>query len=182
MGLEVVVKAVLAKGEEEANHIKQEGIEEANVIKTDAEIMARNILAEKREHTAEQIEHKKSMEAASTNLEMKRGLLNVQKEILDETYEDAKRALLALPESERETILKSLLESQTEFQRVYSNKQDEPIVRRIAQLEYGGNINCVGGIMLENDDGTVTRDLTFESILESVRENSLKQVSEILSE
>ena len=182
MGLEVVVKAVLAKGEEEANLIKQEGTEEANAIKTEAEITARNILEEKREHTAEQIEHKKRMEASSTNLEVKRGILNVQKEILDETYEDAKRALLALSESERETIIKALLESQTEFQRVYSNKQDEPIVRRITQLEYSGNINSVGGIMLENDDGTVTRDLTFESILESVRENSLKQVSEILSE
>ena len=90
MGLEVVVKAVLAKGEEEANHIKQEGIEEANVIKTEAEIMARNILEEKREHTVEQIEHKKRMEVSSTNLEVKRGILNVQKEILDETYEDAK--------------------------------------------------------------------------------------------
>jgi len=182
MGLEVVVKAVLAKGEEEANHIKQEGIDEANATKTEAETTARNILVQKREHTAEHIEHEKRMEISSTNLEVKRGILNVQKEILDETYENAKRALLALPESEREALIKGLLKSQTEFQRVYSNKQDEPIVRRITQLEYGGNINCVGGVILENTDGTVTRDLTFDSILESVRENSLKQVSEILIE
>jgi V/A-type H+-transporting ATPase subunit E len=182
MGLEVVVKAVLAKGEEEANHIKQEGINEANAIKAEAEKTVSKILADKREHTAEQIEHRKCMEVSSTNLEVKRGILNVQKEVLDETYEDAKRALLALSEPERETIIKGLLESQMEFQRVYSSKQDEPIVRRITQLEYGGNINCVGGIMLENDDGTVIRDLTFDSLLESVREKSLKQISEILSE
>ena len=182
MGLEVVVKAVLVKGEEEANRIKQEGIDEANAIKTEAENTARKVLTEKREHTAEQIDNKKRMEVSSTNLEVKREILNVQKEILDETYEDAKRDLLALPESERETIIKGLLYAQTEFQRVYSNKQDEPIVRKITQLEYGGNINCVGGIMLENADGTVTRDLTFDSLLESVREKSLKQVSEILNE
>jgi V/A-type H+-transporting ATPase subunit E len=182
MGLEVVVKAVLAKGEEEANRVKQEGIDEANAIKTEAENTARTILTEKREHTVEQIDHKKRMETSSQNLEVKREILNVQKKILDETYEDAKRALLALPESEREALIKGLLNSQTEFQRVYSNQQDEPIVRRITQLEYGGNINSVGGIILENTDGTVTRDLTFDSILERVRENSLKQVSEILSE
>lgn len=182
MGLEVVVKAVLAKGEEEANHIKQEGIDEANAVKIEAETTARNILVQKREHSAEQIEHRKRMEISSTNLEVKRRILNVQKEILDETYENAKRALLALPESEREALIEGLLKSQTEFQRVYSNKQDESILRRITQLEYGGNINSVGGIILENTDGTVTRDLTFDSILENVRENSLKQVSEILSE
>ncbi len=182
MGLEAVVKAVLAKGEEEANNIKQEGIGEANATKTEAENSARKILTERREQTAERIDHKKRMETSSTNLEVKRETLNVQKEILDETYEDAKRALMALPESEREALIKGLLKSQTEFKRVYSNQQDEPIVRRITQLQYGGNVNSVGGIILENADGTVTRDLTFDSILERVRENSLKQVSEILSE
>jgi V/A-type H+-transporting ATPase subunit E len=35
--------------------------------------------------------------------------------------------------------------------------------------------------MLENEDGTVLRDLTFDSILKNVRDRSLKQLSQILS-
>ena len=35
--------------------------------------------------------------------------------------------------------------------------------------------------MLENEDGTVMHDLTFDTLLKSVREQSLKQLSEILN-
>jgi V/A-type H+-transporting ATPase subunit E len=48
-------------------------------------------------------------------------------------------------------------------------------------LEYGGTIPCSGGVMLENEDGTVLHDLTFDALLKSVREKSLKQLLEILS-
>jgi len=48
-------------------------------------------------------------------------------------------------------------------------------------LEYGGTIPCSGGVILENEDGTVLRDLTFDSILKNVRDRSLKQLLQILS-
>jgi V/A-type H+-transporting ATPase subunit E len=74
-----------------------------------------------------------------------------------------------------------MLESQTDSTRVFSNKNDESIVKRISRLEYGGTIRCSGGIMLENEDGTVIHDLTFDTLLKSVREQSLKQLLEILN-
>lgn len=181
MGLEIVIQDVLARGEEEANHIKQEGADEANAIIAGAENTARQILKEKREQAIEQIDRRKNREISSANLEVKRAILNTKKEILDGVYEEAIEVLVSLPESEREIIIKKLLESQTEFTRVFSNKNDESLVRRISHLEYGGTIPCSGGVMLENEDGTVMRDLTFDTLLKDVREKSLKQLLEILS-
>jgi V/A-type H+-transporting ATPase subunit E len=182
MGLEVVAGDVLAKGKEEANRILQEGTDEANATISEAEQMAHRLLAERREQTAEQIERRRRREISSTHLDVKRSILNTQKEILDAIYDKATDTLSTLRESERENIIERLLASQTEFKRVFSNKQDEPIVRRLTPLEYGGNITCAGGILLENEDGSVMRDLTFDSLLDSMRETSIKRVSEILFE
>lgn len=181
MGLEVVVQDVLARGEEEANRIRREGTDEANAMIAGAENSARQILAEKKEQTAEQIERRKNREISSANLEVKRTILNAKKELLDRVYNEAIEKLASLPESERESIIKKLLETQTDAARVFSNKNDEQLVKRISNLEYGGTIRCSGGIMLENEDGSVIRDLTFDSLLISVREQSLKQLLEILS-
>ncbi len=181
MGLEVVVKDVLARGEAEATRIKQEGVDEANAIIAGAENTARQLLDEKREQAVELIERRRNREISSANLEVKRAILNAKKELLDKVYDEAVGVLASLPESERETIIKKLLESQTESTRVFSNTNDESLVKRISRLEYGGTIPCSGGIMLENEDGTVIRDLTFDTLLKSVREKSLKQLREILS-
>ena len=56
MGLEVVVKDVLARGEEEANRIRQEGTDEANAIIRGAENTARQILEERREQAVQKTE------------------------------------------------------------------------------------------------------------------------------
>ena len=181
MGLEVVVKDVLARGEEEANRIRQEGADEANAIIAGAENTARQILAEKREQATELIKRRKNREKSSANLDVKRAILNAKKELFDRVYDEAIETLASLPESEREKIIKKLLESQTDATRVFSNKNDESLVKRISRLQYAGTIACSGGIMLENEDGTVIRDLTFDTLLQDVREKSLKQLLEILS-
>ena len=181
MGLEVVVKDVLERGHEEANRIKREGTDEAAGIIAAAENKAREILKERREQAVLQIERRKNREISSANLEVKRAILNVKKELLDKAYDEALGVLAALSEPERESIIKKLLESHTDSKRVFSNRSDESIVRQITNLEYGGTILCSGGIVLENEDGTVIHDLTFDTLLTSVRETSLKQLLEILN-
>jgi V/A-type H+-transporting ATPase subunit E len=181
MGLEVVVKDVLARGEEEANRIRRDGRDEANAIIAGAEKTSSQIREEKREQTTEQIGRRKNREISSANLEVKRATLNAKKDLLDRVYDEAIEMLATLPEPEREEIIKKLLESQTDSTRIFSNENDEALVKRISSLEYGGTIPCSGGVILENEDGTVLRDLTFDSILKNVRDRSLKQLLQILS-
>ncbi|MGZ4902445.1 MAG: V-type ATP synthase subunit E family protein [Halobacteriota archaeon] len=182
MGLEVVVNDVLAKGESEAQQIKREGQEGADSIIAQAERDAQALLVEMRDQMIDQIERRKRREEASAHLEVKRLILNAKKQLLDELYVEAIKALARLPESEREEIIQNLLKSPEGFTRVYSNAQDEPLVRRNSTLQYGGTISCTGGVLLENEDGTIIRDLTFDAMLDDVREGSIKKVAEILFE
>ncbi len=182
MGLEVVVEDVLAKGKSEAEEIKREGQEEADAIIARAERDAQVFLEEMRDQTIDQIERRKRREEASAHLEVKRRILNAKKQILDELYVEAIKALGQLPESEREELIKNLLKSTAEFTRVYANAQDEPLVRKNTALQYAGNISCTGGVLLENEDGTIVRDLTFDAMLDDVREGSVKKVAETLFE
>ncbi|MGZ4928929.1 MAG: V-type ATP synthase subunit E family protein [Halobacteriota archaeon] len=182
MGLEVVVKDVLETGESEAQQIRREGQEAADAIIAQAERDAQALLTDMRDQTMDQIERRKRREGASAHLEVKRLILNAKKQILDELYVEAIKALAQLPESEREGIIKNLLKSPEGFTRIYSNAQDEPLVRKNSALQYGGTISCSGGVLLENEDGTIDRDLTFDAMLDDVREGSIKKVAEILFE
>ena len=47
---------------------------------------------------------------------------------------------------------------------------------------YGGNIKCLGGILVTSEDGSINLDYTFDSILEDVWTSSMKQISDILFE
>jgi len=179
--LEVVIKDVLQRGEEEASRIRQNGNDEASAIIEGAENSARQILSDRREEAIQEIERRKNREISGTNLEIKRSILNAKKKLLDEAYDEALSALAALPESERESIIKKLLEPHADSKRVFSNERDEAIVKRVSSLEFGGTIECAGGIVLENEDGTVIHDLTFETLLKSIREASVKQLLAILN-
>src|SRR5674476_1050304 len=154
MGLEVVVKDVLTRGEEEANRIRQEGIDEANAIVVGAEKTAHQIREEKREQTTEQIERRKNREISSANLEVKRAILNAKKDLLDRVYNEAIEKLATLPESEREEIIKKLLESQTDPTRFFATKTDGSWANQITPLSSGGPLPCGGGVRLKNEEGT----------------------------
>jgi V/A-type H+-transporting ATPase subunit E len=87
-----------------------------------------------------------------------------------------------MPASKNEKLLKVLIdEHQAEGVRIYSTKDSEPIVRKLSSLSYTGNIDILGGIVLENEDRTVRLDFTYDSILKNVYERSLKQISDILN-
>ncbi|MCD4704024.1 MAG: hypothetical protein K8R64_07010 [Methanosarcinaceae archaeon] len=54
------------------------------------------------------------------------------------------------------------------------------MVKKLSSLEYAGNIDCIGGVVIENEDGTIRLDYRYDVILKNVYEHSLKNTSEIL--
>jgi V/A-type H+-transporting ATPase subunit E len=50
----------------------------------------------------------------------------------------------------------------------------------MTKLEFAGEIDCIGGIVIENKDGTEVLDFRYDMILKDVNEQSLKQISNIL--
>ena len=85
--------------------------------------------------------------------------------------------------SESSALLRSLLEAnRTEWQagRVFCNAKDAEVVRSIVGSNFGGTIDCIGGVVIESNDGTRKTDLLFETILSDVWRDSIKEVADAL--
>ena len=181
MGLDAIVDEIKAKGKKEADRISGETYQEVSKIIADAQAGAARIKAAKEEAVKKEIERMRQQELSSANLEVKKAKLNARKEILDEVYEAARESVSKLPADKNLNILKSIIEkNESGNSKIFSRKKDAPAVKKLTKLKLAGDIDCIGGIVIENEDGTEVLDFRYDMILKNVNEQSLKQVSDIL--
>ncbi len=181
MGLDAIVEEIKAKGKAEADRISGEAGKEFSGIIADAQTHAEKIKASKRAVADKEIERLRQQELSSASLEVKRAILNARKELLDEVYEKTKESIKKLPAEKNMELLKSLIiKNEDNNAKIYSNNRDGAIVKKLTKLVYAGDTDCIGGVIIENEDGTVYLDFRYETILKNVSEQSLKQVSDIL--
>jgi len=187
MGLENVVEDILKSARDQVSAIGAERDEEVGAIIEEAKRTGERITGEKIASAEETVARIRKQEMSGANLEVRRMILNTRKEVLDETYT---RSLERLRELDEKPLLRSLLRSHRgDATRVYSNRQDQPVVEelcnelledRLTDVAYTGNVDCIGGIVLENVDGTIRLDYTFNTIMDEVSERSMKEISSIL--
>ncbi len=185
MPLEAVLEEIRKKGDEQVQQILDEAKKEAEEIIAEAKVEAEEILKKAREEAEKEAERLKRQEISSVNLEMKRLLLNKRKEILEDVLKLVEDRIRKMDPEEKKKLLEKLINScELEEAVVYSNKDDENIVREIISnkkgYRYGGNINCLGGVILESTDGEVRINLTFDDLLAQVYESKMSEVSKIL--
>ncbi len=187
MGLENVVSDILKSAREEVSASEADRDSEVSSIIEAAKRTGEQITGEKVASAEEETARIRKQEISGANLEVRRMMLNTRKEILDETQ---KQAAERLHELDIESLIRSLVRAHSgDATRVYSSQPDQPIVERLCdelleakltKLEYAGNIDCIGGIVLETEDESVRLDYTFDTILSEVSERSMKQISGIL--
>ena len=185
MPLEAVLEEIRKKGDEQVQQILDEAKKEAEEIIAEAKVEAEEILKKAREEAEKEAERLKRQEISSVNLEMKRLLLNKRKEILEDVLKLVEDRIRKMDPEEKKKLLEKLINScELEEAVVYSNKDDENIVREVISnkkgYRYGGNINCLGGVILESTDGEVRINLTFDDLLAQVYESKMSEVSKIL--
>ncbi len=181
MGLEAIVEEIKAKGRAEADSIGAVAYQEVSKITADAQSRAAKLKAIKEEGIRKEIERLRQQELSSANLEVKRAMLNARKEVLDEVYSAAKEAVAKLPAEKNQRFLSSIIrKNEANSSRIYSRDPDRATVKKLTKLNYAGQISCIGGVIIENEDGTEYLDFRYETILKNVSEQSLKQVSDIL--
>jgi len=133
----------------------------------------------KKENLKERITHMARTETSRTNLEIKRKRLRMEHDILEELLVNVKKNLENLDLETRNNLLKKL-ESISTLENVYSNKNDEAIIKKIVGERYKGNIGCIGGITTEDSSGKIREEFTFESILATVFNDNIKEIRDIL--
>ena len=182
MSLESVVQAVQERGRSEAESIRTEAENEARSIMQAARDDSAKIVTAAEARGREIAARRRVQELARAELEARRLVLSTQKEQLDELHRHVQSRLASLPESDQ--ILRGILQTNESTWKnggkVYSAPKDEAVVRGVVGKAYAGTIDAIGGVVLENAEGTVRIDLRYESLLRQVWENSMKEVAGIL--
>jgi V/A-type H+-transporting ATPase subunit E len=185
MALENVINEIYEKGRQEVQRIKEEAEKEAERIIAEAKEKAEEILRKAKEEGEKEAERLRRQEISSVKLEMKRQMLDVQKRILDGVFEALKQRIREMDVETRRKLTMVLLKSAVPGMVVYSRKEDEDLVKSIIQemkldVKYGGYVECLGGVVLESEDGEVRLNLTFDELLNRLYEQKMGDVAKIL--
>ena len=180
MALDAVVESVLASSKDKVAQINTEGDQEAAGILNEARKRAAEIKSRKETEVAHATEGIERREISSAHLDVKRSELNVHKDLLEQARTKFLDALQKMSKKDNEALLKKLLEPYNlKDMKVYSNKKDEAFVSSLAP-NYGGNLDTLGGVVIESKDGALRYDLTYETLAREVFNNRMKEVSGIL--
>lgn len=176
----MVIQEILAKGRQESAALVEGAKRERESLLSSArkEMEAGSV---QREGEAKAAAERRRVQAlARAELEAKRLVLNGQREILDQVYAEAVRALSDLDD---DALLRRLLTANSAVWRsgkVYSNARDEQAVRGVVGSAYAGTIACVGGVVIEAEGGAKRLDLTYETLLRGVWDDAIREVAQAL--
>ena len=180
MALDAVVESVLATSKDKVAQITSEADLEAARILNEARERAAEIKSRKESEVGHAIEAIERREISSANLEVKRSELNVHKDLLEQARVKLLGKLESLPKKDNEAMLTKLLEPyDLKAMKVFSNKRDEAFISSLAP-NYGGNLDIIGGAVIESSDGALRYDLTYETLAREVFSSRMKEVSRIL--
>ncbi len=179
MGLEAVKEEVLNSAKEQSNSIIADGRKEASRLMKDAEKKIEELKSKSEAELKKSCDAIKRKEIASAELEAKKMLLDTKKQIIDSVFEEAARSLQGLDDRKREGFIKKLFEKakkDLDVAFVYCSKNDAKFLK-------GVNVepaNIAGGIIAENKEKTIRVNYSFDTILQSVKETELQNISKIL--
>ncbi|MGV8174863.1 MAG: V-type ATP synthase subunit E [Methanothrix sp.] len=180
MALDAVVESVLATSKDKVAQITSEATQEADRILNEARERAAEIKSRKESEVGHSVEAIERREISSANLEVKRAELNVHKDLLEQARMKLLVKMQNLPKKDNEAMLTKLLEPyDLKAMKVFSNKRDEAFITSLAS-NYGGNLDIIGGAVIESSDGALRYDLTYETLAREVFNNHMKEVSRIL--
>ncbi len=186
MPLDGVIQEIYREGEEKVQRIISEAKSEADRIIKEGEEKAKEILEKARRDGEKEAEALRRQELSSVRLEMKRLLLNKQREILEEVFKAVEERVKNIDLETKKRIYTALLKNHAmDNMVIYSNKDDEDLVKSIIQelglnARYGGNVECLGGFIIESADGEIRINLTFEELLNQLYEQKMSEISKML--
>jgi len=181
MALENVEKQVAANSRAEVKRIAKEAKASADAILAKSRTEAEQIKSKHLETARLQAKRLRQRDISAANLEVKKARLNAEKDVLSNVRQRFNKALEEMPQDRRESALKKL-SARGSFPggRVYACERDAELVRKLTGLEYGGDIDCLGGLIIEKEDGSVSLVYTFETLAEDVWSANNKKVYDLL--
>ena len=191
MSLDTVVEDIRDEARARAEEIRETGDTRAEEIVSEAEREADDIRAEAEREVERTIEQEREQKLSSAKLEAKQARLEARREVLEEVRDDVEAQIADIDGEERESLTRSLLDAASEefdagSVRVRGSEADAELLASIVGeydgFEVGEPIDCLGGVVVEADGSRVRVNNTFDSVLEDVWEENLREISARLFE
>jgi len=183
MALDNVVGQILDSANKDAAKLVQEAETERAAIlrQADENIAAKKKVQEKDLELA--LVRLKQQELSSAELEAKRIVLNAKKEVLDMTFRETLKELNAMSASEKSRVYAKIIsKAQTLIHnpKVFCPKGEAGLVSSASGVRNVIEKDMEPGLILESEDGSISLDYRFKTILEGVWDKELKNVSNVL--
>lgn len=181
MGLEPLEEEIRRQAQAEASSITDQAKQERERILGEARRQGQGWEEEASRRAKEAGERGRVQALARAQLESQKIVLLAQKEVLDQARDETVQRLGDFPGNDR--ILKALLERyrpEIDQGKVYCSEKDAALVKKLVGKRFGGTILCVGGLVIESNDGSWRIDLRYETLLQGVWERSMKEIADLL--
>jgi len=192
MSLDTVVEDIRDEARARAEEIRQEADERADEIVAAAEAEAEAIREEAEAEAEREIAQEREQKLSSAKLEAKQARLEARRDLLADVHDTVADRIVEIEGDRREELTRSLLDAAaTEFEgdddvAVYGRADDESLLTDLLEeydgFEYAGEYDCLGGVVVESERSRLRVNNTFDSILEDVWEDELKEISDELFE
>lgn len=177
MALEQVLEEIQRHAQAEKARLEAEASAARTKALTEAQAAVEEHRKKSLDRASREIFRIQTQEAASTELELKREELQMERELLDRVLHLAQDKLKTLPRERNEAVLKNLLSHyDREGVQVQAAPKDELFVKMASKLRFGGALQGAGGLVISNADGTVRVDLSYETLMRDLSEKKLKDV------
>jgi len=189
MSLDTVVEDVRDEARARADEIREAAESEAEEIIAEAEADAERIREERLAEVDRQIDQEREQTLSSAKLEAKQERLGARRDVLEDVRDDVEAAIATLDGDRRRELTETLLDaSLAEFDddeqaAVYTRAEDVELLEELVadrNAVVDGEVDCLGGVVAESDTSRVRVNNTFDSVLESVWDDELKQVAKQL--
>jgi V/A-type H+-transporting ATPase subunit E len=192
MSLDTVVEDIRDEARARAEEIRTEAQQQADEIVAEAEADAEEIREEREREVERTIEQEREQKLSSAKLEAKQARLEARRDVLEEVRESVEEEIADLDGETREELTRTLLDAAAEeFEEgadvsVYGAAADEELLETVLAdydgFEYAGEYDCLGGVVVESDASRIRVNNTFDSVLDEVWQDNLRDISSRLFE
>ncbi|MFC6905631.1 V-type ATP synthase subunit E [Halalkalicoccus tibetensis] len=192
MSLETVVEDIREEARARARDIEQDADERVDAIIADAEEEAEEIRLERQREVEREIAQEREQRLSSANLEAKQKRLEARRNVLEDVRGRVEESIASIDGERREELTDELIAATAaEFDEgasveVYGRTDDEALIAALLEsydgYTYAGEYDCLGGVVAESEGSRIRVNNTFDSVLETVWEDNLKEASDRLFE
>ncbi|NTV23507.1 MAG: hypothetical protein HGA85_03985 [Nanoarchaeota archaeon] len=181
MGIDEVKKEILSSARQQAKSLMKEGEKERDEIMAAVEAKIAEIAQRMESDTAKAVEQYKLLSSAEAGSQVRRQRISVEKRLIESVFEEAKQGAFGLPRKTRDTHNSKLLDAagkELDVETVYCSKQDIDSLKKFKPKE----TDIIGGVIVESKDGSMRLDLSYETLLDGLRQEALPEITKILFE